>query len=622
MCGIAGYVNFNGEPAAQVILKKMTDAIAHRGRDGEGHFVERHVGIGHRRLAVIDITPSAHQPMMTRDGRYIISFNGEIYNYRELRLELQSLGYEFHSKSDTEVLLNAYVEWREKCLEKLNGMFALVIYDKAEKKLFIARDKYGIKPLYYFFAVNSFLFGSEQKAILAHPSSRKEIDLEGLLEYFTFQNFFTDKTLLCGLKLFPAGCYAFLNYQGNFQMYKYWDYDFCEPEIQASEEEYAEELDRLMRQAVSRQLIGDVEIGAFLSGGMDSGSIVALASRLMPNMKTFTCGFDLTSASGLELAFDERSRAEYMSYLFKTEHYQMVLKSGDMERIMTKVAVQIEEPRVGQSYPNYYVAQLASKFVNVVLCGSGGDELFGGYPWRYQQVLNCLDFESYIDTYYKYWQRLIPNTTLQKLFLPVQKNVKHIVTRDIMRDVFPRSRRAPVSVEDCVNNSLYFEAKTFLQGLLIVDDKLMAAHTVEGRLPFLDNDVVDFAMKIPVSLKVKNINMHVGLDENDLAAKSNFRKSNNGKYLLRSVMSKYIPESISNADKQGFSAPDASWFKGDSIEYVKRKLWDDKSPLYEYLDKEVVRSIVGEHLRGEHNRRLFIWSMLSVGEWMKETLLT
>ncbi|MCL2146388.1 MAG: asparagine synthase (glutamine-hydrolyzing) [Synergistaceae bacterium] len=619
MCGIAGIVNLNSEPATLVVLKKMTDAIAHRGTDGDGHFIDENVGIGHRRLLFVDKTASSYQPMVTNNGRYIISFDGEIYNYRELKAELQSLGYIFHSKSDTEVLLNAYAEWNEKCFEKLNGMFALAVYDKSEKKLCIARDRYGIKPLYYYWGRNSFLFGSEQRAILAHPSSKKEIDLEGLLEYFTFQNFFTDRTLLRGLKSFPAGCYAFLNRQGNFRIHRYWDYDFHEPEFPESKEEYDEELDRLMRQAVNRQLTGDIEIGAFLSGGMDSGSIVALASMQIPNMKTFTCGFDLNSASGLELAFDERSRAEYMSYLFKTEHYEMVLKSGDMERAMTKVAVQIEEPRVGQSYPNYYAAQLASKFVNAVLCGSGGDELFGGYPWRYHQALGCPDFESYIDVYYKYWQRLIPNSTLEKLFLPVQESVSHIVTRDIMRSVFPKSRRAPATPEDCVNNSLYFEAKTFLHGLLIVEDKLMATHGIEGRAPFLDNDVVDFAMKIPVSLKVKDFNSTI-LDENDMIAKRDFKKSNDGKHILRSVMSKYIPDSVSKAEKQGFSAPDASWFKGDSIEYVKRKLWDDKYPIYEYLDKKTVHSVVEEHLRGEHNRRLFIWSVLSVGEWMSEIL--
>ena len=288
MSGITGVININKEPATSFILKKMTDAISHRGREGEGLFIDENVGIGHRRLTVTDKTPSAYQPMITKDGRYVISFDGEIYNYHELRTELQSLGYKFHTKSDTEVLLNAYAEWSEKCLEKLNGMFAFAVYDKSERKLCIARDRYGIKPLYYCFYGSSFLFGSEQRAILAHPSSKKEIDLEGLLEYFTFQNFFTDKTLLRGLKLFPAGCYAFLNYQGNFQIYRYWDYDFQEPDFQVSEEEYAEELDRLMCQAVNRQLIGDIEIGAFLSGGMDSGSIVALASRQIPNMKTFT----------------------------------------------------------------------------------------------------------------------------------------------------------------------------------------------------------------------------------------------------------------------------------------------------------------------------------------------
>ena len=197
---------------------------------------------------------------------------------------------------------------------------------------------------------------------------------------------------------------------------QYWDYNFVEPEQPVDENQYLEELDRLFRQAVNRQLVSDVDIGAYLSGGMDSGSITAIAARQLPYMKSFTCGFDLNSASGIELSYDERESAEYMSYLFKTEHYEMVLKAGDMERVLPRLAWHLEEPRVGQCYPNFYAAQLASKFVKVVLSGGRGDELFGGYPWRYYRAVVNDDFETYIDKYYAFWQRLIPNKTIDEVF--------------------------------------------------------------------------------------------------------------------------------------------------------------------------------------------------------------
>jgi asparagine synthase (glutamine-hydrolysing) len=398
MCGICGIFNVNGEPVSQIVLRKMTDAIAHRGPDGEGFYIDSFIGLGHRRLAIIDLSPLGHQPMTTPDGQYTITYNGEVYNFQELRVELEALGYPFRSRTDTEVVLNAYAKWGPQCVKKLNGMFAFAIWDKTRQELFLARDRYGIKPLYYTFIGNYFLFASEQKAIITHPAFKREIDLEALLEYFTFQNIFTDKTFFKGCKLIPSGCYAQLplglgtNGSHTLKMTRYWDFNFSEPENPASEEEYIEELDRLFRQAVNRQLVSDVELGAYLSGGMDSGSITAIAATQLPYIKTFTCGFDLHSASGLELGFDEREKAEYMSYLFKTEHYEMVLKAGDMERVLPDLAWHIEEPRVGQSYPNFYVAQLTSKFVKVVLAGTGGDELFGGYPWRYYRAVSITYF--------------------------------------------------------------------------------------------------------------------------------------------------------------------------------------------------------------------------------------
>jgi asparagine synthase (glutamine-hydrolysing) len=381
-----------------------------------------------------------------------------------------------------------------------------------------------------------------------------------------------------------------------------------------------EELDFLFQQAVSRQLVSDVEIGAYLSGGMDSGSITAVAAPQLPLLRTFTCGFDLSSASGIELNFDERHTAERMSYLFKTEHYEMVLKAGDMERVMPRLARQLEEPRVGQSYPNYYVAQLASKFNKVVLAGTGGDELFGGYPWRYYRAVVNDDFEHYIDKYYRYWQRLIPNSQIQKVFSPVSHQVKHVWTRDIFRDVFVSHAEQLTRPEDYINHSLYLEAKTFLHGLLVVEDKLSMAHSLETRVPFLDNDLVDFAMKLPTRLKLGMLEEVVKLNENEPGEKTAkyFQKTKDGKLLLRRMMERHIPTEVIDREKQGFSAPDGSWFKGESIDFVHRMLMNNNARIFDYLDRESVQGLVNDHLEGKENRRLLIWSLLNVECWCRE----
>ena len=625
MCGLAGLINVNGEPVSPPVLQAMTDAIEHRGPDDEGQWIEGNVGLGHRRLSIIDLSPAGHQPMFSANHRYVLVYNGEVYNFKELRAELEAKGYWFRSKTDSEVVLNALDAWGVKALERFNGMFAFALWDRKERKLLLARDRYGIKPLYYMLQGNVLSFGSEQKAILADKRIQRSVDKKALLEYFTFQNIFTDRTLLDDIKLLPAGCYLEidLNQQDpKLRKTRYWDYDFREPTEKADKQEYVEELQRLFKQAVNRQLVTDVELGSYLSGGMDSGSIAAVASQSYPYMKTFTCGFDLHSASGLELGFDERDKSEYMSYHFKTEHYEMVLKAGDMERCLPKLAWHLEEPRVGQSYPNYYAAQLASKFVKVVLSGTGGDELFGGYPWRYYRAVNNSDFDDYIDKYYQFWQRLIPNKEIQKVFSPIWGDVKDVWTKEIFKGVFKHHAEELYTPEDYINHSLYFEAKTFLHGLLVVEDKLSMAHSLETRLPFLDNDLVDFAMRCPVSLKLNNLAEVMKINENDPGASGvrHFQKTKDGKQILRDAMSSLLPPDITTAQKQGFSSPDASWFKGDSIEFVKKCLLGRNNHYGQFMDTSSVHHLINEHVSGCKNRRLLVWSLLNIEEWIGQNL--
>jgi asparagine synthase (glutamine-hydrolysing) len=663
MCGIVGALSLNRPSVNVDYIKPMADKIAHRGPDDAGYLyfhtgsrhnksvsfyqnstdaqfkdidgmlpviesssVQREIHdhdydlcMGHRRLSIIDVSYAGHQPMSDLSKNIWISYNGEIYNFKELRSELEKLGHRFKSNTDTEVIIYSYIEWGIDCLDKFNGMFAFSLYDNHKKKFYLARDRYGIKPVYYHItSENTLVYASEIKSILEYKDYKSEIDKEALLEYFTFQNFFTNKTLHKDIQILEAGHYFEINLiSKKIVKTQYWDFDFCESENVKDEREYIEELDRLFTQAVERQLIADVPVGSYLSGGMDSGSITAIASNYFQKsdnyLKTFTIGFDLSSASGMELAFDERAKAEYMSYKFKTEHYEMVLKSGDMERCLPNFAYHLEEPRVGQSYPNYYAAKLASKFVKVVLSGIGGDELFAGYPWRYYGATNNKNFDDYVDKYYRFWKRLIPNKEIENIFSPISDDIKDVWTRDIFAGVFNTTKLSH-SPEEYINHSLYFEAKTFMHGLLVVDDKLSMAHSLETRIPFLDNDLVDFAQKIPVRMKLSNLNNIKKMNENSIRK---LKKTNNGKEILRKAMSCHIPEDIHKAIKQGFSSPDQSWFKGESMKFVKDKLLNSNANIYKYMDKSTTQKLINEHLNGEQNRRLFIWSLLNFEEWSK-----
>jgi asparagine synthase (glutamine-hydrolysing) len=297
----------------------------------------------------------------------------------------------------------------------------------------------------------------------------------------------------------------------------------------------------------------------------------------------------------------------------------MVLKSGDMERCMEDLVWHLEDPRVGQSYPNFYAAKLAGKFVKVVLAGTGGDELFGGYPWRYYRIAASADFEEYVDNYYLYWQRLVPNRSLQAMFAPSWDQVKHVWTRDILEAVLRKRKNRLEGPEDYINHSLYLEAKTFLHGLLLVEDKLAMAHSLEARVPFLDNDLVGFAMQLPVEYKLRNLEDVVRINENEPGLKREmfFEKVRDGKIILRGALKKHVPDGIVNQEKQGFSAPDASWYRGESIDYVKRMILDKRARIFDHLDYGTVKGLVSEHLDGKRNRRLFIWSLLNLELWLK-----
>jgi asparagine synthase (glutamine-hydrolysing) len=623
MCGLAGVCHFDGAPVTVDVLKAMTDAVAHRGPDGEGHIAAGAVGLGHRRLAIIDLSERGRQPMAIDGGEIVLVHNGEIYNFRELRAELESRGHCFRSSTDTEVIGHAYQEWGDACVERFNGMFAFAIWDRREGtgagRLLLARDRYGVKPLYYAESSRAFVFGSEIKALLRHPAVVARLNLEALSEYFTFQNIFTDATLFDGVRLLPPGSTLTIDMnRPSVERRRYWDYRFSSDSFSIGPEEAARELLRLFEQAVTRQLVADVPVGAYLSGGMDSGSITAVASRQLQRIRTFTGGFDLSSASGLELGFDERPAAERMANQFKTEHYEMVMHAGDMEHVLPDLIWHLEDLRVGQCYPNYYVARLASRFVKVVLSGNGGDELFAGYPWRYYRVAD--NPATYFDTYYDYWQRLIPDQDREACFSAAAfRAIRHHDPRAVFRGVFNGANQPLDSIPDVINASLYFEIKTFLHGLLVVEDKLSMAHGLETRVPFLDNDLVDFALTVPPRLKLRDLDRAPYVDEDEPGKSTRYHNlpTADGKMVLREAMRTLIPPVIATGPKQGFSAPDASWFAGESIDYVNALLRGKDARIRDYFNADYISRVLEEHTSGKINHRLLIWSLLSFEWWCR-----
>lgn len=621
MCGICGVYYLDGQPVSTTMVKNMNTRMDHRGPDGEGVWVDGPVGFGHKRLAIVDLTPSGHQPMSNESGEIVITYNGELYNHPSLRVELEAAGHQYHSRSDTETIIHAYEEWGVGCLDRFNGMFAFALWDKRINRLFLARDRFGVKPLYYYSDDKKIIFGSEIKAILSIPEVQRTVNLQALNEYFTFQNVLTDLTMFHGIKILPAGHYILLDSYAHRESIpqRYWDFDFSSP-ITASMDEAVEELYRLFNQAVARQLMSDVPIASYLSGGMDSGSITAVARRHLGRLMTFTGGFDLSSATGLELGFDERTDAEMLANLLKTEHYEMVLHAGDMEHVMPELIWHLEDLRVGQCYPNYYIARLASKFSKVVLSGAGGDELFAGYPWRYYLGVNSSNVDEYFRNYYKFWQRLVPDEDKSLLFQgDIYSRINDHSTFDVFCGVFKQSDILLETSVDKVNASLYFELKTFLHGLLIVEDKVSMSHSLESRVPFLDNDLVDFACSLSPIFKLRNLERVNGfVDENDVTKYHiSGSSTGDGKIVLRKAMARLIPDAVTQRVKQGFSAPDASWFRGESIDYVNNLLNDRRARIYEFLNPKYVSNKLIEHSSGQSNHRLFIWSLLSFEWWLR-----
>lgn len=611
MCGIAGLIRVDGEPVDPVDIQRMTDAIAHRGPDGEGQWLGDMIGLGHRRLAIIDLSEHAAQPMHSADGRYVLTYNGEVYNFPELRRDLERAGSVFTSHSDTEVVLEAVIRWGiDDAVKRFNGMFAFALWDRRERRLVLARDRFGIKPLYLWTSDRTLGFASESKAFLALPWFPAVLDRLGVAEYLTFQNILTDRTFLEGVTVFPPGHWAELcigDGERTLRRHQYWDITYTDDAHERmTSGEAAEGLRAALDSAVGRQLTADVEVGAYLSGGLDSGGVVALASRRVDRMKTFTCGFDLTDTQAHEAGVDERRQAEMVARELGTEQYEVVIGPRELREALPRVVAHMDEPRVGQSYPNLYAAKLASRFVKVALAGTGGDEILGGYPWRYPPV--GLAPAAARDWHFDRWQRLLSPDEVLALLRPLGLTRDEFDPRAIHAALFDRARNAVHAerTDPWTATAMYFEAKTFLPGLLDVEDRLSMAFGLEARVPFLDNEVVDFAGNLPRSWLVSGRKA----EQSTLAPPS----LNAGKALLRAGLAGLLPEDILTATKQGFSAPDGSWFATTNRDFLADRVSAADRRL---MDADISRQLVARHIDGTRQSRLLMWSLLVLAEWPK-----
>jgi asparagine synthase (glutamine-hydrolysing) len=572
----------------------MAGMIAHRGPDAEGFLLDGPAALANRRLAIIDLSEAGRQPLYNEDGTVGLVYNGELYNFQALRAELVARGHRFRSHSDTEVIVHAYEEYGPACVRRFNGMFAFALWDARERRLLLARDRFGVKPLYYAWLGperKTLAVASEVKAFLALPDFRARLDPLAAVEYFTFQNVFSDRTLFEGVRLLPAGTAMTVEEDGTTASERYWRFHFA-PDGDRGEAYYVDGVRERFEEAVRRQLMSDVPLGSYLSGGMDSGSITAVASHQLPHLHTFTGGFPTNGVVGDERLFDERGAARVMATAMETEHHELEVGHDAMAAVLPRLVWHLEDLRVASSYHNYLVAGLARRHVTVVLSGAGGDELFAGYPWRYERAAGARTRDEFARRYAAYWSILVPDASKPAFFSGELAgaargfSAEH-AAREVLADL-PGS-----TVDDATDLALTFEARTYLQGLFIVEDKLSMAHSLESRVPFLDNELVELAQRIPSHYKLRE---------------------GTSKYVLRRAMRGLIPEEILWARKQGFAPPEDAWFRGPALPYLRDVVLSERGLERGCFQPKAIERAFEEHVSGAANHKKLLWS-LACFEW-------
>ena len=603
MCGIAGIVHFGEIPDAPRRARLMADAIRHRGPDGEGFWNDGDVAFGFRRLAIVDLE-SGDQPMGNEDGSVWVVFNGEIYNHRPLRAELERCGHRFATDhSDTEVLVHGWEQWGERLPERLNGMFAFAIWDRPRHRLFLARDRYGIKPLYM--AATSgdgIAFASEVRALHASGLVAAEGDPAAILQYFTLMNFWHGQTPFRGIAMLPPGTCETIDPGPVRRRAQYWDFAFRRDRSGAIESEAAVLRD-LLQDVMRRQLAADVPVMSYLSGGIDSSAITAAARRIDSNVRAYSCIFDLRGV-GEDRFVDEREYSRAVGDALAIDRVELEIPQDALIATLDATVAALEYPRMGMAYVNYLIARRVAEDAKVVLSGMGGDEMTGGYVGRYALVPRSLAGRTVagrtvagrpagdpMSIYRAMLNVPIPAAELSEAFTPEF----HAAAGEFSPMAMIEEAIASAPSEDPWDVLMYVDARTYLHGLLVLEDKLSMIHSLETRVPLLDNELVDHLLRIPWPL---------------------LSDGETGKIVFRDAVRPWVPESIYTKPKMGFGPPDASWYRGRLRGWVTERL----ASLAErgVLRPDYIRRKFAAHLSGEANWVALIWCFLSFESWCRQ----
>jgi asparagine synthase (glutamine-hydrolysing) len=626
MCGICGKLEFDrGANVSGALIRSMLDTIRHRGPDDQGVYLSPQLGLGHARLSIIDLS-SGHQPLSNEDGTVWIVFNGEIYNYQELRNQLLAKGHIFKTQTDTEVIVHLYEEFGPQCLEKLRGMFAFALWDEKQKSLFLARDRVGIKPLYYSLSRNSIVFASEIKAILVDPSINRELAPEIIDRFLTFLYLPGKETLLRGIDKLAPGHYLLLR-NGQAEIRQYWDIQFCKPAERPSLKDAENELSNLLAEAVELHMIADVPVGVLLSGGVDSTAVLSCAAeRTEKEISTFTVGF---SDPGVA---DERPYARIAAEAYGTQHYEMTITASDFADFLPKYVWHMEEPVCEPpAVALYYVSQLARKYVKVLLSGEGGDEAFAGYDnyrslvWmeRFKQVwpaanrrasqglsrANSWFHSPRLAKYAPLVNATFPDYYYSRTSTPYRysgNGIGELYSGDFMKLIDREHTIEPIRklfsvVKDqaVLDQMLYIDTKTWLtDDLLVKADKMTMANSLELRVPLLDHRLLEFAAALPPHYKLNGFAL---------------------KYIWKKAMSKRVPERILKRQKAGFPVPYASWLRTHLRDQVHSLLTDRKAVERGYFNKVAVEKLINANNdSGAHSKEVF--SLVALELWHRAFL--
>ena len=617
MCGICGIYNTDsGEPVSPELIDSMRQLIAHRGPDDSGVYLDGPVGLGFARLSIIDLS-GGHQPMCNETGDIWLVFNGEIWNYKELRQTLIEKGHQFRTNSDTETIIHAYEEYGTDAMARLNGMFGLALWDGPRKRLLLARDRAGKKPLYYTRVDDNVAFASEIKALLAHPRVRREPDVQALADFLSVRYVPGPATLFANIyKVLPG--HWLLVENGQIHEECYWDFTFGETERRPVEE-YMQGIRQHVQRAVEERMIADVPVGAMLSGGVDSSIIVGIMSKLTSQpVQTFSVGFD-------EEGFSELPYAKLVADRFGTEHHELVVKSSDMSQYWPLLTWHRDEP---VSEPSdlgvYLVSKLAKQYVKVVLSGEGGDELFAGYPkylvdWmaRYYRVLPAamrdrmiaplLDHLPYSMRKVKFTARSLSQPAPQRWV-----NWFGVFNGQSKEQLLSERTRASVDLDssrtfqrwltnnpqrDDLSSMLYLDTKIWLpDNLLMKGDKMTMAASLEARIPLLDYKLVEYAASIPSNVKIKPFK---------------------AKYLFKRAFADLLPESILTRKKMGFNVPTGAWFREGQRSLITRLLLSERVRERGYLNDAFVAGLLRDHLEGKTNYQAQLFNLASLELWFR-----